>query len=299
MNEKAKAMVLASFAADSLALGAHWIYDTAVITNDFGRVEDLLQPKADSYHGTKNLGEFTHYGDQALVLLESIAESKGFDLNNFARSWQTLFSNYHGYYDHATKNTLSNFDAGKGPRESGSSSMDLAGGARIASLVYCYHDDLDKLITVAKEQTAMTHNNQNVIAGTEFLAATTWHVLHGTPPINAMKKLLPDSPLQENILNGLESSAMETKQAIKSFGQGCNVNDALPSVVHLIAKYQDNLKEALIENVMAGGDSAARGMLTGMVLGAHLGPGAIPGNWLERLTNRRKIDELLQKIDAI
>ena len=298
MKEKAKAMVLASFAADSLALGVHWIYDTAVITNDFGRVEDLIQPGNDSYHATKNLGEFTHYGDQTFVLLESIAESKGFNLDHFARSWQALFSNYSGYHDHASKSTLSNFDADKGPSESGSSSTDLGGGARVAPLVYCYKDDFDKLTASAKEQTAMTHNDQDAIAGTEFLAATAWHVLQGTPPIRAMKNLLPDCALKDSILNGLESSEMETKQAIKRFGQGCNTGGALPSVVHLIAKYENNLKEALVENVMAGGDSAARGLLTGMVLGAHNGLDAIPGNWLEKVTNRSKIVERLEEIDA-
>ncbi|RLB33782.1 MAG: ADP-ribosylglycohydrolase family protein, partial [Deltaproteobacteria bacterium] len=34
-----RAMVLASFVADSLALGAHWIYDTALIEKQFGRVD--------------------------------------------------------------------------------------------------------------------------------------------------------------------------------------------------------------------------------------------------------------------
>ena len=38
MKEKPKAMVLASLAADALALGVHWIYSTHVIDKKFGRV---------------------------------------------------------------------------------------------------------------------------------------------------------------------------------------------------------------------------------------------------------------------
>ena len=38
MKEKPQAMVLASFAADSLALGVHWIYNPRVIDKKFGRV---------------------------------------------------------------------------------------------------------------------------------------------------------------------------------------------------------------------------------------------------------------------
>ena len=56
------------------------------------------------------------------------------------------------------------------------------------------------------------------------------------------------------------------------------------------------MREALIQNVMAGGDSAARGMAVGMVLGAHLGVEAIPQEWIEGLKKREEIEELLDKI---
>ena len=62
MDDKPTAMVLASFAADSLALGVHWIYNTGVIDKKFGRVERFIKPERPTYHPTKDLGEFTHYG---------------------------------------------------------------------------------------------------------------------------------------------------------------------------------------------------------------------------------------------
>ena len=67
MGEKQKAMVFASLAADSLALGVHWIYNTNVIDKKFGRVETYLKPVRPTYHPTKVLGEFTHYGDQTMI----------------------------------------------------------------------------------------------------------------------------------------------------------------------------------------------------------------------------------------
>ena len=67
-------------------------------------------------------------------------------------------------------------------------------------------------------------------------------------------------------------------------------------MVHLIAKYENDLKEALIQSVMAGGDSAARGMLVGMVLGAHLGPESLPIEWVSELAVKKEIEALLDRI---
>lgn len=44
MTTPQTAMVLASFVADSLALGAHWIYDTADIDRKFGAGEGVARP---------------------------------------------------------------------------------------------------------------------------------------------------------------------------------------------------------------------------------------------------------------
>ena len=255
MQDKAEAMVLASFAADSLALGAHWVYDVGEIDRKFGRVEGLLKPLANSYHATKDLGEFTHYGDQTLVLLESIASSSGFDIDDFARRWKKLFETYNGYVDKATKATLANFASGKNPKESGSSSSDLAGAARIAPLVYRYRNDLGELLSSAKTQTAMTHDNPLVIDASDFFARVTWKVLEGETPISAIREVREEhfrqSLLGQWTAEGLESTRSDTRSAILKFGQSCDVERAFPSVVYLIGKHEGNLREALVENVMA------------------------------------------------
>lgn len=67
-------------------------------------------------------------------------------------------------------------------------------------------------------------------------------------------------------------------------------------MVHLIAKNEDNLEEALIQGVMAGGDNAARCMFVGMILGAHLGQESIPEKWVSELVKREEIEALLEQI---
>jgi len=297
MTPQATAMVLAALAADSLALGAHWIYDTDEIDRRIGRVDGLRPPLPDSYHRTKAQGAFTHYGDQTLVLLESLARTGRFDLADFAAAWQALFTGYNGYIDKATATTLENMHRQIPPDQCGSHSSDLGGAARIAPLLFFYPDDRQGLLAAVRQQTAMTHNHPATLAGAEFIAKTTWAVLHGTGPREAMENALEegvaDIDLDIRIRGGLDSGGKDTRKVIKKFGQMCGIAAALPGAIHLILTYTNDLKSALIENVMAGGDSAARGLVVGMILGAHLGAAAIPEEWLMGLTQYPYIKGLL------
>lgn len=302
METKRSAMVLASFVADSLALGAHWIYDTNEIDRRFGRIDTLLAPAADSYHKGKERGAFTHYGDQALVLLESVAASGGFLLDDFARAWRGLFTKYSGYVDKATAATLENMDRGLPPDQCGSRSSDLGGAARIAPLLYRYHNDREALLVAVRQQTRLTHNNPATLAGAEFIAKVVFAVMAGTDPAAAMEQVLEegvaDIDLDIRIRSALDSAGKESRGVIKQFGQVCGIAAALPGALHLVLKYPDDLQTALVENVMAGGDSAARGMVVGMLLGAGLGPAAIPEPWLAGMIASARIRSLLQQIDT-
>jgi ADP-ribosylglycohydrolase len=300
MNAKAQAMLLASFVGDALSLGVHWIYNTNVIDKKWGRVENYIKPERPTNHPTKDLGDFTHYGDQTLVLLESVAENLDYSLNHFATRWQDFFKNYDGYFDGATKDTLDNLAAGRELIAAGSGSDDLAGAARIAPLVYCYRSDEGKLIQSVRSQTAFTHNNPEVIDSAEIFARATLQVLDGQTPVAAIKQVVDDlfsrEPYTEWVQEGLQSATVKTRQAMLDFGQMCEVESAFPCVIHLVAKYEKNLSQALIENAMAGGDSAGRGLIAGMILGAHLGLEAIPPRWLTELKAHDRIVELMDTI---
>ena len=295
-------MVLASFAADSLALGVHWIYDTNKIKNDFGRVDTLRKPLPGSYHPTKERGEFTHYGDQTFVLLESIAAQRGFDLSDFSKRWQDLFQTYRGYFDQATKMTLQNLAQGKAIEEAGSFSTELSGAARIAPLIFFYHKDPKTLVKAARDQTQMTHNNPLVIDSAEFFARVCCKVLDGTSPTKAMTEVaalrFKGFPLFGWVKEGVESAGKDSVSTIARFGQSCHTDDAFPGVVHLIAKYENDLKEALVQAVMAGGDTAGRGLMVGMVLGAYLGDKDLPREWVSGLKKGADILRLLEQIEG-
>lgn len=291
-----KAAVVGSFVADALSLGVHWVYNTGVIDKKFGRLEQYVDPLT-SYHKGKHAGDFTHYGDQMLVLLEAVNGKGAFDANHFARLWHDFFSNYDGYFDQATKTTLENMAAGNDLTKSGSTSDDLAGASRMAPLVSVYADNLDNLVQSARAQTAITHNDDRVIESADFFSRTVFAVLNDQAPISAIEATLNasfvDSPIAPLITMGLESRDRDTRETIAEFGQMCSVEAGLPCAIHLIARYADDYKTAMVENAMAGGDSSARGMMAGMILGAAHGLAAIPDPWISGMTAGEQINTLL------
>jgi ADP-ribosylglycohydrolase len=110
MNNKKNAF-LGAFIGDALALGPHWIYDTSKIKKEFGKINGIVKPLEDTFHKTKKKGEFTHYGDQMLMLAEYIIKNKeDFIKEDFLKFYFKWMQSYDGYLDHATKETLSNVE---------------------------------------------------------------------------------------------------------------------------------------------------------------------------------------------
>lgn len=303
MSETARTLVFAALAGDSLALGGHWIYDPRKLVEQFGRLESLQAPLPGSFHAGKSAGEFTHYGDQTMVLLESVAHSGGFDLQDFASRWKALFADYTGYLDMATRKTLANFQAGAEPQRSGSNSRDLAGASRIAPLVAALRHDPQALEGAVRAQTAMTHANPQVVEAAVYFARVCLAALSGTPPVQALEQAAAFEDVSDSLTAwvqaGLESVEADTVQAIQKLGPTCHVNEALPGAVHCIAKYAEQPAEALVSCVMAGGDSAARTLLVAPVLlcwPGNKGLSSLPVSWYEGLRQFAAIEELCGRL---
>ena len=298
MLENVRAAIMGSFVGDSMALGTHWVYDQDAIKRRHGRVDSLLKPDMVQYHQNRELGDFTHYGDQAYELLMEVSREDSFDLGSFSSRFRSLFKgDYKGYIDHATQQTLDLIGECTSYEECTSHSTDLGGASRIAPLFLAYGDDINGLLDATQWFVSYTHDEIRVKEAAAFFAEVTYKIIHEEiSPVVAIGELLESKKyihIESMIKEGLRSADKESVHAIAFLGMSCSVDGALASTIHLIAKYENDFKEAMINNVMAGGDSAARGMLVGMVLGAYLGMDAIPTEWLNALKRRDDIDALI------
>lgn len=298
-KEKLHAALWGAFCADAYALGGHWVYDTDTIANsglDFDSFNDPLT----TYHNEKKAGDFTHYGDQTLWLLESIALEQNFELAPFATRWKTYTQNYKGYVDGASQHTLDALESGKGVLACGSSSKDLSVVGRLMPIVYRYHDDFDVMVESVKLHTVFTHMNRDLVQTAAFVNEIIMGLVHGGTLETLIEEGVKhyDEKLQKWVLLGQKSLHLDTTTAIKELGQSCSVEGGFSSAIHLLLQYSGDFKGAMQANVRAGGDSAARGMVVGAILGAQLGMKALDDDLCQKLTHYEKIVTYIRQIDA-
>lgn len=284
--ERLNGMLFGAFVADAYALGLHWIYDTDKLKNESNHLNGFITPTRDSFHKGKRKGDFTHYGDQSLLLLKSISTEHGFSVNTFRTHWLTFMEKYEGYMDRATRESLTTLDA---VTKLGSSSDELGGYARVAPLIF-YHFDDPNLKRYVEEQTRLTHNNDTLLAYSQFFTDLILELIIGKPLNKSIETLIESYPsVKKHYLNIINRLDEDTTSVIKDIGQSCASPFAVPATLYIILKYADHYEEAMKANVLAGGDSAGRGMVIGMVLGAYLGIFAIPNQWVEAVNAKDAI----------
>ncbi|MFA8449558.1 MAG: ADP-ribosylglycohydrolase family protein [Bacteroidales bacterium] len=301
MKEDVKNSIICAFVADAISLGPHWIYDTRIIKNNFGTIEGITNPLENSYHKGKTAGDFTHYGDQMEFLLEFISQYKKFDPEQFSIFWQDKMKNYNGYIDFASKKTLQHLSNNGQWQYSGSNSDEFGGLARMAPLLLAY-DTEKELNEAIRLQTLLTHNSPLLLSIGNFLGKLILLVKENHSIADSVEQLKTVKTFKkifqqyiEPVKKGVDKT---TSTEIKRFGQMCSAKNAFPSTMHLLLKFETNPKEGILENVMAGGDSAARGIVFGTFMGLIHGIDWVPKEWLQTIKEMNRIEELIKEVPS-
>lgn len=280
--ERLKGLLFGAFVGDAYALSYNGIYDKEKLIQDRNLKETYRLPIKNSLNYGKIKGDFTHIGDQSLLLLKSIASENTFSINAFKLHWITHMRNYEGYIDNATKESLSLLDSGT---KKGSSSDDLGGLARIAPLIFYHCSDLE-LPKYIELQTRLTHNNEFLIQLCAIVKDLVFEVLDGKSLTEAIEYLAQKYSIIATVYKRLLTRMNEdTFDVVKDIGQVSSSRFAFPSALYLMLKYQDDFTEALYQNAQCGGDTASRGMFIGMILGAVHGYSNIPIQLIESLND--------------
>ena len=174
-------------------------------------------------------------------------------------------------------------------------------------------EDEARVVAAAVDTVYLSHNNEDPLAAAAFLArALLARVRDGAPLRAALRAAAAASahPRIPHWLAQAEAKAAEAAdpasslhaegpgaddKAITSLGRLWDIGKsepikvgkasptegALPSALYFALRYENDFERALIANAECGGDSGARGIVIGMLLGS--GAEWVRGGWLRRL----------------
>jgi ADP-ribosylglycohydrolase len=315
LDARLRGAVWGQFVGDAAALGTHWIYDLDELQRLYpGGINGFEAPKEGHYHFGKQPGDQTHYGDGALILLESLAREGKFDAKAFGSSFVEAFrpGAYSGYIDKATKGTLEDFQAfakanplGNFDFQQGADDDQLAAASRLAALTVRYWND-QNLLSIVEKATRVCQNNDQTVAYMKFNAVLLRELLQRRGDVHTALRRAEEETLAAEPQHGrevrrktreaLEETLNEVTEATLTFGQACPLPKSFPSSIHALLKHSDDFESAILAVLRAGGDNAGRASMVGAWLGAHLGVAAIPKAWRIRLTHADRISTALEKI---
>ncbi len=265
----------AALVADSYSLGAHWIYDPQELKDLEIDWNELSEPKA-VWHEGKQKGDFTHYGDQAKWLEQYVDDNDKFDINSYKSLWLENMKTFKGYLDGSCKETLKILkDDSMAVVCSSSHDISIVGSI---SPLLSISESKEEFLANVKTLVAFTHNDPTVLSVAKLFSSVLFDVANGGTIDDALTKVQADESIKDRFESGLSSKSKNTFESIKNFGASCSVEGAFEGTVHLLAKF-NNYKEAMITNAKCGGDSAARAMIVGMIMGAA--GYELPSSWVK------------------
>lgn len=289
---------------------------------------------ARNYHEGNTAGDTTDYGDYCVLVLNFLSKKtvikagskQALDMEQFARHWRGVMEReWRDWMCTMTKTTLANLRKGVKPQSAGGMSNAMA--VRFPALL-ALHDEEDVLVKSAGVTTALTHHNKETLQTSEFFARVAFRVVHGgMSPVEAIKQLAERSTpfVRDKVKQALAKVKEATDpttdlykdeftddKALTSMarlwevgksepikvGKASPCEGTLPGAIYFIAKYGD-LASAASANAMVGGDSAARSIPIGMVLGGWQGEGVIPQRWIEELKGYEEASGKLNKLPLL
>jgi ADP-ribosylglycohydrolase len=292
-NDKLKGLIWGSLLADAYSLGGHWIYDQDEILHSSLNLDTLNAPLS-NYHPSKKAGDFTHYGDQSIWLLEYMKQSKVYDPFVYGKRWQKNMNNYNGYKDKASTDSLLNIKSGRSFLASGSGSHDLSIVGRHAPIMFTL-TGMDEMLESIKFHTCLTHMSKEALDASKYIAEVTLAMIYNldvSKTLEERAKFYGES-VEAEVAKAFSLKDKSSSVAIKELGASSTVTGGLAATIHLLINYHHDFDALLKENVLAGGDSAARGMVAGMVVGARYGFEAIKPSWIEGLNEYEALTELI------
>ena len=263
------------------------------------RRQDLLYPTLDGHHFLFGRGmisddtEHTCMVAQALIISAGDVQTFRKDLALRLRFWLLGLPAGIGY---ATLRSILRLWLGFQPEHSGIFSAGNGPAMRSAIIGVSYGNDSEKLRELVRASTRLTHTDVKAEFGALAVAVASY--LSSRQSIISPKKYYQ---VLQNILGAEAAEFLElikragdsaiAQQTTASFaaelglelGVGGYIYHTVPVVIQTWLRHQQDYPGAIREIIRCGGDTDTTAAILGGIIGAYVGKGGIPTEWLKGL----------------
>jgi len=164
---------------------------------------------------------------------------------------------------------------------------------------------VDDPFRIGCELAAITHGHPSGYLAAGFLALAIREVVWGADLPSAAREGLEELrrwPAHEECASAVEAALARGREGraapevIEGLGAGWVAEEALAISLYCPLTCPDDFESAVLLAVNHGGDSDSTGAITGNLMGALLGDGAIPERWLADLELRPVIDRMADEL---
>ena len=180
------------------------------------------------------------------------------------------------------------------PDRSGVDSAGSGAAMRSALLGVCYGADRQKLLSLVKASTIITHSNPKAehgaiaVAVAAYLASNKPLVTPEEYYLTLQQYLDPEAEEFLNLIKQACDSAKKQETGAlfaNNSGNGAGISGyvyhTVPTVIQVWLRYQQNYFDGVREIIYLGGDTDTTAAILGGIIGASVGKGGIPRKWLK------------------
>jgi poly(ADP-ribose) glycohydrolase ARH3 len=176
---------------------------------------------------------------------------------------------------------------------------------RVAPVGLIYHDSPD-LYEKVNLSASVTHAHPVGVDGAAIQAKAVAQAVKIDPeaefsPDDFLTGLIEFTRIPEMknkllLVQRLITENTSPMRAAQQIGRSVSAHESIPFSIYSFLLYPRSFENCLYCAILNGGDRDTLGAMAGAISGAYLGVEAIPHEWLQKLENRTKIQELAQRL---
>jgi hypothetical protein len=272
---------MGSFVADAASMSLHWIYNPDAIEQMLASAgvrssPEFFDPPSCPWYDLP-LGSLSPYGDESLVLLQSMVQHGELKPMAFINDSYSFFKAYSGRLNSVMSSFVLNVERGcsaRGRKACAVRDNEAHALVKVPVLVARYAGT--GLLEQAVEQAGQVHQDSTEAVGAAIAAALLLeHIVLGSTVNDALAWARRNlaSAERELLDKALRLNSTGTVDATRLLGSSCHLPGSFLSPLHCIARHPFDYKAAVRANILAAGDQCSRAVFVGACLAAAMEQG--------------------------